>query len=49
MSEIRKAAGEGASVLIDLFVVALAVAALVSLGSRALVDGVSTHLESDDP
>jgi hypothetical protein len=42
-------AGEGASVLIDLFVAALALAALVSIGSRALVDGVSTHLESDDP
>jgi hypothetical protein len=36
-------------VLIDLFIAALAVAALVSFGSRALVDGVSTHLESDDP
>jgi hypothetical protein len=35
--------------LLDLFVVILAIAALVSFGSRALVDGVSTHLESDDP
>jgi len=35
--------------LIDVCVTLILLAATISLGWRVLIDGVATHLESDDP